>query len=37
LLADKIDVTAFLMWVVLEYPKSIQQLRLNPDIQQQFK
>ena len=37
LLNDKIDVTAFMTWLVGNYPKSLQQIRQNPDLQYQFK
>lgn len=36
LLQDKIDVTAFFVWLVENYPQSIQQYRSNPQIQNQF-
>ena len=37
MLNDKIDVTAFLFWVVDNYPESIKEFRNNPDLQYQFK
>jgi len=37
MLSDKIDVTAFLIWFVENYPKSIEILKNNPDYQKRFK
>ena len=37
MLKDKIDVSAFLTWIVLEYPHSIVKFKENPDIQLNFK
>ena len=37
LLADKIDVTAFLVWFVENYPESVNVMRENPDYQYRFK
>jgi len=37
MLRDKIDVTAFLCWLVSNYPKSIQILKENPDYQYNFR
>ncbi len=37
MLADKIDVTAFLIWFVENYPKSAQIMKENPNYQYQFK
>jgi predicted glycosyltransferase len=37
MLADKIDVTAFLVWFVENYPDSEQIMRNNPDYQWRFK
>lgn len=37
LLCDKIDVTAFMVWLVGNYPESLHQIRQNPDLQYQFK
>ncbi|MFW5879257.1 MAG: DUF354 domain-containing protein [bacterium] len=37
MLNDKIDVTAFLTWLVEKYPESFEQIKQNPDIQYQFK
>lgn len=36
LVQDKIDVTAFMVWFVENYPESASQMRNCPDIQQQF-
>jgi len=37
MLADKIDVTAFLVWFVENYPESIQIMKKNPEYQLRFK
>jgi len=37
LLEDKIDVTAFLVWFIEEYPESFKILRKTPDYQLKFK
>lgn len=37
MLADKIDVSAFLIWIIENYPVSINEYRKNPDIQLNFK
>ena len=37
LLADKIDVTAFLVWFVENYPQSVKIMKENPDYQYRFK
>lgn len=37
LLNDKIDVTAFLVWFVENYPESFQIMKENPDFQNKFK
>ena len=37
MLADKIDVTAFLVWFVENYPQSFQIMKENPDYQLRFK
>lgn len=37
MLGDKIDVTAFFVWFVENYPKSESTMRENPDIQLKFK
>lgn len=37
MLADKIDVTAFMVWFIENYPESKQVIRQNPDYQYIFK
>ena len=37
LLGDKIDVTAFLVWFVENYPKSFKIMKENPDYQFNFR
>jgi predicted glycosyltransferase len=37
MLSDKIDVTAFFVWLIDNYPGSIKELERNPEIQYQFK
>ena len=37
MLADKIDVTAFLVWFIENYPKSKEIMKTNPDYQYRFK
>ena len=37
MLADKIDVTAFLVWFIENYPDSVTVMRQNPDFQYRFK
>ena len=37
MLADKIDVTAFLVWFVENYPKSFKIMKQNPEYQYNFK
>ena len=37
LLKDKIDVSAFLIWFIENYPKSIIEFKKNPSIQYQFR
>ena len=37
MLADKIDVTAFLVWFVENYPKSAIIMKANPDYQLKFR
>jgi len=37
MLEDKIDVTAFLVWFVENYPESFSIMRENPDYQAGFK
>lgn len=37
MLADKIDVTAFLVWFIENYPSSVKTMKVNPDYQNRFK
>jgi len=37
MLADKIDVTAFMVWFIENYPKSVEVMKKNPDFQYNFK
>lgn len=37
MLADKIDVTSFLVWFIENYPGSISTIKLNPSFQNQFR
>ena len=37
LLRDTIDVTGFMVWLVENYPKSVEILKENPDYQERFK
>jgi len=37
LLKDKIDVTAFMVWFIENYPKSAQMMKENPEYQNRFK
>lgn len=37
MLADKIDVTAFMVWFIENYPKSVKVFKDNPDYQYKFK
>jgi hypothetical protein len=37
MLADKIDVTAFMVWFIEYYPDSIRVMKENPDYQYRFK
>ena len=37
LLADKIDVTAFMVWFIENYPDSLEIMKINPEYQQRFK
>lgn len=36
-LNDKIDVTGFVSWLVEEYPESVRELRINPDLTKDFR
>jgi len=37
MLADKIDVTAFFVWFIENYPDSAKIMKENPDYQYKFK
>jgi hypothetical protein len=37
MLSDKIDVTAFMVWFVENYPESAKIMKKNPDFQLRFK
>jgi predicted glycosyltransferase len=37
MLDEKIDVTAFLVWFVGNYPESVKTIKVNPEFQNQFK
>jgi len=37
MLSDKIDVTAFMVWFVENYPESVKIMKANPDYQNRFK
>ncbi|UCH92172.1 MAG: DUF354 domain-containing protein [Candidatus Aminicenantes bacterium] len=37
MLADKIDVTAFMVWFIENYPESVKIMKENPEYQQRFK
>jgi len=37
MLADKIDVTAFFVWFIENYPESAEIMKSNPDYQYKFK
>ena len=37
LLKDKIDVTAFMVWFIENYPESFKEMRENPEIQYRFR
>jgi len=36
MLADKIDVTAFMVWLISNYPESIEKIKNNPQFQNEF-
>ena len=36
MLAEKIDVTSFLVWFTENYPKSKQTMKINPEYQLKF-
>lgn len=37
LLKEKIDITAFMVWFIENYPESLEEFRQNPDIQYRFR
>lgn len=37
MLADKIDVTAFMVWFIENYPESVKVMKENPDFQDRFR
>jgi len=37
MLSGKIDVTAFMVWFIENYPKSVSVMKANPDYQYKFK
>lgn len=37
MLSDKIDLTAFLIWVIKDYPQSVEKIKNNPEYQKEFK
>jgi len=37
MLSDKIDVTAFMVWFIENYPESVKVMKVNPDYQYRFK
>lgn len=37
MLSEKIDVTAFLVWFIEDYPNSYEIMKVNPDFQNKFK
>ena len=37
MLADKIDVTAFMVWLIENYPESVKIMKKNPDYQLRFR
>ena len=37
LLNDKIDVTAFMVWFIENYPESFEEIKENPEIQYRFR
>ena len=37
MIADKIDVTSFLVWFIEQYPQSIKIMKENPDYQYNFR
>ncbi len=37
ILADKIDITSFMIWFIENYPESVEMMNRNPDFQYNFK
>jgi hypothetical protein len=37
MLADKIDVTAFMVWFIENYPESVRIMKTDPDYQYRFR
>lgn len=37
LLKEKIDITAFMVWFIENYPESLEEFRANPDVQWRFR
>lgn len=37
LVRDKIDVTAFMVWFIEQFPESVDLMKIHPEIQQQFR
>lgn len=37
LIADKIDITAFMVWIIENYPLGVAEMKINPNIQSNFK
>ena len=37
IMEDKIDVTAFMVWFIENYPKSVKVMKENPDYQYNFR
>lgn len=37
MLSEKIDVTAFMVWFIENYPDSVKVMKENPDYQYNFK
>jgi len=37
MLSEKIDVTAFMVWLIENYPESVEVMKKNPDYQYRFR
>jgi predicted glycosyltransferase len=37
LLSEKIDITAFMVWYIENYPDSFKEMKRNPEIQYKFR